>query len=97
MLSEIPMTYLESRMVNALLEKYPGGTSRDALIEALYFDDPGGGPLAAKNNIRVRICTLRKKLKRYGWTIPLNPTGTQKSGYTTQYRLARINPSGEKP
>lgn len=39
------------------------------LIDFVYGDDEGGGPLAAENAIRAHISKLRDRIEPSGWTI----------------------------
>jgi DNA-binding response OmpR family regulator len=39
------------------------------IIERLYGDDEDGGPLYARESVRVTVCHLRRKLKPYGLEI----------------------------
>lgn len=43
--------------------------SKAELIDALYGDDPDGGPDFADSVVKVHICRLRRKLAPYGWKI----------------------------
>ena len=55
-------TRQEIRILECLLERAPHVVSMDQIIEAVYFDDPQGGPLTARNVMGVCISRLRKKL-----------------------------------
>ena len=45
------------------------GVSTDTLVDAVYGDDPNGGPGDAKNTLSCRIVYLNKKLKPFGQRI----------------------------
>lgn len=86
-LAEIPASRHERRILKALVSAYPRRVSGDFLVEALYCDDPNGGPLRAVDVVRVTVTRLRAKLARVGWTIPHGGTGR---GSTARYRLAPL-------
>lgn len=43
------------------LRKHRDGVTMAEFMDAVYGDDPDGGPLHAENNIHVTICKLRKQ------------------------------------
>ena len=86
-LKHVRFTYIQQRIVDALVEAWPRGLSKHALVEAAYFDDPNGGPDAAENTITTHICHIRTKLPRYGWYIPVNCGG---QGNRARYRLEAL-------
>lgn len=63
------------RLVAALADAYPRAVNGAALLDAVYGDDPNGGPEAADMALRVLVSQLRKKLVPMGWTIPHQPAG----------------------
>ena len=76
-LVEANLTAVERRVVEVLIEAYPSRISLEHIIDALYVDDPNGGPLWARKNAHVMVHRLRKKLAEVGWSIPkVRGTGT---------------------
>lgn len=61
---------VEMRALGAMVRAYPRAVTHGALLEALYGDDPSGGPLLADDVVRTVMRRLREKLKPFGWTIP---------------------------
>ena len=62
------------------LASSPGSwVSSDALVEAIYGDDPEGGPLSAHDTMRSSIKRLRSKLEQAN--IPLVILGQHSKGY----------------
>lgn len=80
-LSEVWLTRNQQKIFNVLARAYPRRLSTDALIDALYADDPNGGPLTVLQVVRVQIMHMRKKLAPYGWTIPNNKSGNGQGEY----------------
>lgn len=74
-------------IVDVLSKAYPRPVSMGNLIDALYGNDPNGGPDDPEQVIRIRICSLRPQLEQYGWAIPLSTGGPGNYG---RYRLAPI-------
>lgn len=68
-LLDVKLSPLEKSLMNVLVDVYPRGISRNALVDALYANDPNGGPLTALNLVSVYICRLRPKIQLHGWTI----------------------------
>ena len=75
----------EQRIVAALVSAYPRRLSIGSLMDAVYFDDPQGGPECARESVSMTLSRLRAKLPIYGWTIPPN------IGSAGQYGLSPIN------
>ena len=63
------------RLVAALADAYPRAVNGAALIDAVYGDDPNGGPEAAELVLTALVSQLRGKLAPMGWTIPHQPAG----------------------
>lgn len=59
---EVPLSRSEARIISHILST-KHGRSTNEIIEALYFDDPNGGPEDAANVIHVLICKARKKMR----------------------------------
>ncbi len=83
-LEAAPLTISERRLVQALARIYPRGTTKAHLVDALYVDDPNGGPETASLVVAVHLTRLRKKLPSYGWTIP---SVRWDAGGQSRYRL----------
>lgn len=89
--SEVPLEGQARKIVELLAKAYPKSVSRTAIWDALYGDDPNGGPDNPDAVINVRIYRLRRQLAPYGWTIPRASTGRGNHG---RYRLAPV--AGER-
>ncbi len=83
-LISIPMQPQHRSVAAALASAYPRRLPMGALIDALYANDPNGGPEQASNVIIVRVSQLRKKLMPYGWTVS---SGVDGPGSHAGYRL----------
>lgn len=83
-LREAPLSHQQRTIVDTLARAYPRTLPVEALIAALYDDDPDGGPLDPKRIIAVQIFRLRQLLPSYGWTIPSSVCGRGNKG---RYRL----------
>lgn len=57
----LKLTHLEGRLLSALVNS-PGILTRDALMNAAYFDRPSYGDIPDAKLIAVYICRIRKKL-----------------------------------
>lgn len=65
------------RMVEALVAAYPKSVPFNRLVDAMYGDDPAGGPENPRTDIAVLASKLRPRLQVFGWTIPrLPPNGS---------------------
>ena len=63
-------------IVAALLVAHGGAISRWDLVEALYADDPDGGPEDAPSCFQTRLCTdVRPQLRKLGLTVEWPMTG----------------------
>lgn len=56
----VSLTPAEAVVLYALLRHEHA--SHETLLQALYAEDPDGGPLSADDCIKVRVCLLRKKV-----------------------------------
>ena len=74
-------------LIEALIKAYPRRVTLDHLVDRLYGDDIDGGPDDPKQVIRAHVVRLRKKLPKYGWTIPKNNSGR---GVNGTYRLEAL-------
>lgn len=72
----------ERKVVEALVAAYPRYVTGEFLLESVYGDRWDGGP--DSNSLNVFMVHLRKKLPKYGWTIP---SGKQGRGNPGRYRL----------
>ena len=59
----------ESRIVDILFSRLGKLTTSNAIIEAMYFDRPEGGPDDAESGVKVQISRIRKKLVGKGYRI----------------------------
>lgn len=59
----------QRRLVDCLVSRFGKYVPTAALVDALYFDDPSGGPLSAKRVVHVQTFHLRKTLEPFGLVI----------------------------
>lgn len=83
----IPFGPQSSRLFRLLARNLNRYMAVRAIVDAVYFDDPNGGPACANNNIRVMICTHRHKLTALGLRIE------SQNGSGSGYRMV-IAPDG---
>jgi len=81
-LQDARLTFQQRRIVDALADAFPRRMHIKNIIEAVYFDDPQGGPDNAHNTVKVQIFNARKRLVREAWNI--SRRGVEPLGY---YRL----------
>lgn len=55
-----------TQLLRALNGVYPGSLSRSQLLDVIYGDDPGGGPLAACESLWAKIHRLRTLVRPAG-------------------------------
>ena len=87
-LSDVPLSKLERRMVDLLASEYPREVKRDKIVHEFYCDDPDGGPIWAETIPAQIAIRLRSKLPRYGWTISKATGGRDNPGC---YKLERVH------
>ena len=63
--AKLPVNVL--RAIEVLSRAYPGEVHKDALLNAVYADDPQGGP--ASNSLISQISVCQRKLAKHGWKI----------------------------
>lgn len=69
-LEYVPMSKLPRRILGELIRCYPRRVSATKLADAVYWDDPNGGPEHADESINVTISRdLRPRLARLGWGV----------------------------
>lgn len=64
------------------------GIRADRLFDALYDDDPDGGPLTGIDNLHSRIKQLNNHLAKARWKVQGSRSGNGSFGF---YRLVRID------
>lgn len=69
-LLSVPLPKAGRRIVEALVKAFPRAVPMAVLLDAVYFDDPEGGPATADNVVRVAMIRVRRELEPLGWTIP---------------------------
>ena len=60
------------QVLDKLNEAYPKGVRRRDLADALYGDDPDGGPLDLDNCLESFVCRVRKAIAPAGFAIKAN-------------------------
>ena len=63
------ITNIEAAIFTLLLQRFNLYVRMNTLVDHLYALDPEGGPAGPESNIRVRVHTLRRKLKPLGISI----------------------------
>ena len=63
----VALKRMEARLLGALVGGYGRVVSREALVAALWGDDPDGGPECAMNGISVLMHGLRRRLASAGF------------------------------
>lgn len=86
-LVDVRMRASERKLLAALHKAYPRKLDMPALVDALYWDDPSGGPDTAEMVARQMIYYLRKTLRTVGWTVNNARRGRGNKGL---YRLEKI-------
>lgn len=86
-LADAPMSPQLRIIVRTLAAAYPRPVETSYLIEALYADDPNGGPDNPEGVVRTLVSRLRALLPNYGWNIPINRAGHGNFG---RYRLKPV-------
>lgn len=81
-LAYIPMTNQERQLALVLAENLERYVSRALVIDALWGDDPDGGPNNIDNHISVLLWKLRrnKQLAAAGFRLPYQKTGARVTG-----------------
>lgn len=65
----IELTRLERSVFDLLASRFGRQVTRTFILDAMYGDDPNGGPENATNVLHVVKCRLRKKIAPYGLDI----------------------------
>jgi hypothetical protein len=86
-LAAVPLSHIQRRIVDAMVKAYPGKIGVAKIVDAVYWDDPDGGPLEPERVLQQIIYRLRLSLTAYGWTIPASPGGR---GHHGLYGLAPV-------
>ena len=86
-LAGAPLSKRERQIVDALARVYPRALDLGQVVDAMYSDDPNGGPDNPEGVVRTLVSRLRALLPNYGWNIPINRTGHGNFG---RYRLKPV-------
>lgn len=81
-------TKSQRRILTCLADAYPRPTTKAAMIDAMYWDDPDGGAETADAVFATQLCLIRKKMPVAGWHIPKQKKGHGNHG---NYRLERVD------
>jgi hypothetical protein len=81
----------ERRLLEIVAAAGAHGINTVRLVERLYEDDPGGGPLGRTYHTHVH--NLNRKLQHEGWRIACDGRGHGRPG---TYRLVRTGPASFK-
>jgi len=81
----------QMRIIKALADAYPRAVSKSQLIDAIYWDDPDGGPDNPSNVINQQLCRLRPLVSMHGWTIPMARGGAGNYGLYRLLPMGRAN------
>ena len=85
-LRSVRLSPYEEKMLVILTSIYPMGRSIPYFVDALYSDDPDGGPLQARNVVDKVAHHLRRKLEPYDWTVSRSKGGIYSRGF---YKLEK--------
>jgi len=79
------ITALEAKILSAVWRGKGHSVPTERIFDAMYVDDPDGGPSPAKMyaSFKVALCHLRKKLEPSG-------IGIENVGYRRGYRLVMV-------
>lgn len=69
LLLELKVSPLQRRILECVARAYPGHAKTLKVIDAMYWDDPNGGAVTARNAISVHSHRLNEKLAPFGWQI----------------------------
>lgn len=83
-LTSAPLAPQQRKIVAALARVYPRFLGKEAVIDAVYGDDPDGGPETVETIIKARISQTRSVIGKFGWTISNAQSGRGSHG---RYRL----------
>lgn len=61
----IPLSRQEARIMGVLASRWGRCLPKSALFNALYGDDPDGGPMDADGVLAVRVTRLRKRFEEH--------------------------------
>lgn len=80
---EVLLTPGEARVLGALWQarRRGGFDNLEALADAVWRDDPDGGPDSDRVSLSVMLARLRRKLDRVGCTIPYGSRGRPKRNF----------------
>ncbi len=65
-LDPLPFSPQERRVVDALVTRFGRFVSNDEIVDAIYADDPNGGPLWARHCLSKAVGRIREKLNGSG-------------------------------
>lgn len=65
----LPHSPLERRILSAIVAAYPEHVEKPELINAMYWDDPNGGPDDAARTTDVHVYRINRRIAKHGWQI----------------------------
>jgi hypothetical protein len=68
-LVELNVSEQQRRILEELVRAFPRSVPKTSLIDALYFDDPDGGPDNPRNVLSQQLSRIRAALHPYGWSL----------------------------
>lgn len=84
-LADVQLGFHMRNMLDALVKAYPGGITRNKMVDVLYAG--AAVTLTADNIVSVTVIRLRKHLEPHGWTMRRNRAAP---GVEGQYKLEKI-------
>lgn len=84
-LRDVELSPTAQVIIEALVEAYPRGLTRQALVRRVYGLKPSGGPLTAENVVSVTLARTRPRLAPLGWTV----SNKRRPGQITLQRIAQ--------
>ncbi len=86
----LKLTRSQRRIYDIIRKAGPNGITSDVIFDRLYRDDPDGGPDTQTKIISVFICSLNKKLPKFGQKIQSGDWGGRAPRFAT-YTLVRLD------
>lgn len=71
----------QRKLVSELAKAFPNPVKTRDLVDALFGNDPDGGPDYGSHAVSAMIPHVRARIEKVGWTIPPSTIGPMASGY----------------
>ena len=80
---DIPLGRRQRRIVDLFVARFGRWTSTETLREAVWADDPEGGPASARQTLAAQIHHIRRRLGPHGLTIQGHSSGNRRLIFTS--------------